>query len=116
MKLNLRLFKYPFVKHNNELVKLQADAHFFRQQDKTALYSQAIQKSIHVCVSDASCIESDNLFIKTALYILFRHDSTKFEQTDLDALLIWSVKEYLSSAGKLFEIWKISIAQLNANL
>lgn len=61
-------------------------------------------------------MESDILFTNTALYIRLRQASAKFEQTDLDALLIWSVKEYLSSVGKVFEIWKISIAAANANL
>jgi hypothetical protein len=45
-------------------------------------------------------------------YLLFAQDYAQFEVMALDDLRIWSVSEYFSSIGKLFDISKISIASL----
>jgi len=44
-------------------------------------------------------MESVILFLKTAIYCLFRQPSEMFAQTEREALLIWSTNEYFSAAG-----------------
>jgi hypothetical protein len=54
------------------------------------------------------------LLTKAASYRRFLHASAMFEHTALDDRRIWSVNEYVSSRGNLFDISKIRIAALNA--
>ena len=52
------------------------------------MYPHARQNSSQHCVSDASCMESVILFLKTASYFRFRQSSARFAQTDLEDRLI----------------------------
>ena len=45
---------------------------------------------------------------------IYGRTKDKFEHIEREDLRIWSVREYLSSLGKFFEISKISIAQSKA--
>src|SRR5688500_6813967 len=77
-------------------------------------YMQSCEKSSQMPVSVFSVSASDNLEIKCALYLLLRYPSPRFVQTDLEDLLIWSVRLYFSSGGNFFDSSKISIASLYA--
>jgi len=63
-------------------------------------YPQSNAKSSQVSVSLFSPSESVSLLMKWASYRLFDQASLRLLQTDLEALLIWSVREYLSSEGQ----------------
>mgnify|MGYP006886068238 CR=1 FL=1 len=80
------------------------------------MYLHANENSNQLCVSDASCIASVILFLKTALYRLFLHDSARLEHTDLEERRIWLIREYVSSFGNPFEISYIFIAAIKAFL
>jgi hypothetical protein len=64
-------------------------------------YPQLCANPSHVSVSPFSPSASVSLLMKCASYLRFAHASRRVAPTDRDDRRIWSVREYLSSAGKV---------------
>ena len=71
------------------------------------MYSHSKEVSSQCCVSSCSPSASLSLLIKCLSYLLLAQASAICPPTERDDLRSWSVNEYLSSTGKVFEISKI---------